>query len=640
MGPVSVSEWATRMETGDSLADDFNRRFKLEESFELSSPPQPTRRAPDPPGSGGDENERNNVNIRFSPGRMNMKKGQRRRARPVPPRCDPPLPPPSSPLGAKVHPEMCPMMSSKVAPVSPPFSFSPGIPVKKITKKKVVKKVLKKQEEPAIFHMGVNSSSTGKKKKKKARNLASEFMEEGRLLLSQERFEEARVKLDQICRWEDAVAEAFYLRSTAFWKTGRYQQAIMDCERCLDLDPSCVRARLRGARILKEYGLFDTSETWLANVRKSVDNIDKIEEALRGVVEAKRLYKKCCKMLLETPGCCQVQDMLRDLVEMCPTSPGVLMLLVVVDIVQRGGEGEEVKKMFNNWLKFTGFVPEVRKNIESMSHVLGKLIRRVHQCGFFDNAFELLTVFSDVFSDPCGDIGKACAREKVFLDGLNSAKAAANRMFNRGHYSQAVHRYMEALRLDPKNDAFNSILLLNRAAAYMGLGNHEYAVSDCTLSLKKNPGNAKAYSRRARANIQLRKYKTVLADFETAFRILPSESLRKEIDAFKAHQKASKEAAQQKAKAAQQKAAQARKRKAWKKQTYYQLLGVTQQATRVEIRKAFHKKALIYHPDKAGADDEDASEMFKLVAEAYETLREPRKKREYDMKQRFSSYYY
>lgn len=63
---------------------------------------------------------------------------------------------------------------------------------------------------------------------------------------------------------------------------------------------------------------------------------------------------------------------------------------------------------------------------------------------------------------------------------------------------------------------------------------------------------------------------------------------------------------------------------------YYELLGVTQDASAEEIKRAFRKLARRYHPDVAG-DDPEAEARFKEIARAYETLRDPDRRRQYDM---------
>ena len=65
------------------------------------------------------------------------------------------------------------------------------------------------------------------------------------------------------------------------------------------------------------------------------------------------------------------------------------------------------------------------------------------------------------------------------------------------------------------------------------------------------------------------------------------------------------------------------------KEDYYDILGVSKGASATEIKKAYRKKALEYHPDKNPGDTK-AEETFKKAAEAYEVLSDPDKKAKYD----------
>src|SRR6188508_2552528 len=65
------------------------------------------------------------------------------------------------------------------------------------------------------------------------------------------------------------------------------------------------------------------------------------------------------------------------------------------------------------------------------------------------------------------------------------------------------------------------------------------------------------------------------------------------------------------------------------KRDYYEILGVQKNASADEIKKAYRKVAMQYHPDR-NPGDKTAEEKFKEAAEAYEVLSDADKKAQYD----------
>jgi len=65
------------------------------------------------------------------------------------------------------------------------------------------------------------------------------------------------------------------------------------------------------------------------------------------------------------------------------------------------------------------------------------------------------------------------------------------------------------------------------------------------------------------------------------------------------------------------------------KRDYYEVLGVSKTATADEIKKAYRKKAIQFHPDK-NPGNKEAEEKFKEAAEAYEVLSDSDKRARYD----------
>src|SRR3982750_284970 len=65
------------------------------------------------------------------------------------------------------------------------------------------------------------------------------------------------------------------------------------------------------------------------------------------------------------------------------------------------------------------------------------------------------------------------------------------------------------------------------------------------------------------------------------------------------------------------------------KRDYYDVLGISKGADADEIKKAYRKMAIKYHPDK-NQGDKEAEEKFKEAAEAYEVLSNPEKRQRYN----------
>jgi serine/threonine-protein phosphatase 5 len=77
--------------------------------------------------------------------------------------------------------------------------------------------------------------------------------------------------------------------------------------------------------------------------------------------------------------------------------------------------------------------------------------------------------------------------------------------FPEGNYDQAIDEYTKAIALK-LNSPKSAVYFANRAFAHMKLENYGLAIADCEDSIKLDPNYAKAYYRKADANIALNKY--------------------------------------------------------------------------------------------------------------------------------------
>ena len=63
---------------------------------------------------------------------------------------------------------------------------------------------------------------------------------------------------------------------------------------------------------------------------------------------------------------------------------------------------------------------------------------------------------------------------------------------------------------------------------------------------------------------------------------------------------------------------------------YYKVLGVSRDATDTELKKAYRKLAIKWHPDKNQNNEEEATKKFKEISEAYDVLSDSEKREIYD----------
>ncbi|KAK9862560.1 hypothetical protein WJX84_007717, partial [Apatococcus fuscideae] len=190
-----------------------------------------------------------------------------------------------------------------------------------------------------------------------------------------------------------------------------------------------------------------------------------------------------------------------------------------------------------------------------------------------------------------------------------SAKEAGNTAFQAGRWQEAFQSYSTALDADTElRTPFIAQCASNRSAAAMKLGKHKEALKDAELAIEADPDFVKGFLRRAGANMALQNYEAAQQDYEKIKRMEPgtpgiSESISK---------------------------AKTEAKKA-KRVDYYKLLEIPQDANDYDIKKAYRRAALKWHPDKAPTEErDDAEKKFKMLGEANSVLSDAAKRERYD----------
>lgn len=251
---------------------------------------------------------------------------------------------------------------------------------------------------------------------------------------------------------------------------------------------------------------------------------------------------------------------------------------------------------------------------------------------------------------------------------LRRAKDRADSAYTRGHYRAAVAMYRDALMLDAEhmeNDALRATLHFNLAAAALVLGRCVDAENHCSKALRLRPDYARARLRRARARVRIDQPNAALADFDVYLaavkksnsysKIASDDSIERvslerrkvELDLLRrrSHQQQQQqqhfhrgdEQPQRRSpystkpphhQRSSESSSSVTRPLSSNRSTHYSVLGLASDCRPVEVKRAYAKLALQYHPDRN--DDPAATATMARINEAYECLKDARSRAEYD----------
>ena len=208
-----------------------------------------------------------------------------------------------------------------------------------------------------------------------------------------------------------------------------------------------------------------------------------------------------------------------------------------------------------------------------------------------------------------------CKASHRLVKKLEKAKLKGDEALEKGQIDGAIEQYTKARTMDPEHMVFNRKVHLNLIRAYSKKGEHTMAIQQANAYIQEDEQSIEGWWALGEAQQMADQYEDAVRSFQKAQELAPKDSdLAKE--------------AESKLKEAHVALKQS------KEKNYYKILGVARTASSKEIKSAYRKLALQWHPDKVEAGDEEAKRVaekkFHDIGEAYEVLSSDELRGKYD----------
>ncbi|KRX04562.1 DnaJ domain [Pseudocohnilembus persalinus] len=375
---------------------------------------------------------------------------------------------------------------------------------------------------------------------------------------------------------------SFYMnKAVCYFNLKRYHKCIEESKKAVELDSESFKGYRYLAQSYLHLGNIAEAKEAAAkalNIKPSDQNVVKISDTIKIIDDYNRKYLEA----LEKKDYPEALSKLEYIINKCPELEEFQYQLA--DLLIKNQKFEKARSVIN-------------QNYIQSAYI--KAYLEFHEANL-DKAKQILNNSYDSSAE--------CIRLKKQVIDADNLKNKGNEALKAKKWQEAINFYEQALKIDPENGCYNAIIYANMGLVFMKQEKLNEALSCLNKSIKQNKNYWKGYLRRGEIYNKQGKYEQAVADYHKVQEIDPKQDMTTYL------------------KAAQSKI---------KKKDYYEILGVSKTATDDEIKKAFKKKALQYHPDRHRSKSEEEQEAtklkFKELNEAFQTLSDPKKRKTYDM---------
>ncbi|XP_076167329.1 tetratricopeptide repeat protein 2 isoform X2 [Ptiloglossa arizonensis] len=384
-------------------------------------------------------------------------------------------------------------------------------------------------------------------------------------------------------------------RSACYMMLGKYQLALNDAKKSLELDAHFIKAHntviqcylylgdiTQAETALTKLSKIDPNNTSIATHKKKLQSLEQFLKAADAAYNAKDFDKAARYMR----SCCSIST-----------------------------SCERFKLVRAEYLAFSGCY---KKAEEIAYDVLNNEEKNVYAqyvlgiCLYFQDIDKAFEHFQQILELDL--LFPRALRIYVQVKNLKEKKEAGNTAYKMKQYEKAYKLYSEALKIDPQNIVANAKLHFNKATVAAKLGRPNEAITECTEALKLNNKYLKALLRRAESYMRLKKFEDAVCDLKKVCEMDNSPTNQSLLMAAQLLLNPPI------------------------KRNHYSILGINKNASYDEIRKAYKKKAKEHHPDQyphaTQREKKEHENKFKEVGAAYAVLSDHGKRLYYDYMQK------
>ncbi|XP_051152383.1 dnaJ protein P58IPK homolog isoform X2 [Andrographis paniculata] len=385
-------------------------------------------------------------------------------------------------------------------------------------------------------------------------------------------------------------AAALFDRVSQSIKVKKYSEALAELNTAIEADPALSEAYLRRASILRQLCRYEESEEGYRKFLEMKPRNSAAEKELSQLHQAKESLDTASNLFDSGDFTKALEHIEKVVLVFSPACSKAKLLKVRLLIAT---------KDYSSAISESGFfLKEDEDNLDAL------LLRGRAYYYLGDHDVAIRHYQKGLRLDPeHGELKKTYFGLKNLLKKTKSAEDNANK----GKLRLAVEEYKAALAMDPNHLAHNVHLHLGLCKVLVKLGRGKDAVTSCTDVLDIDGDVVDALVQRGEAKLIIEDWEGAVADIKAAAEKLPQDMNIRE------------------ALTRAEKALKMSQRKDW-----YKILGISKTASMSEIKKAYKKLALQWHPDKNVDNREEAEAKFREIAAAYEVLGDEDKRTRYD----------